>query len=284
MYLSDIEKKLSGKYSTQEIGRAMRNVFKGTIIKSVRNKEYWAKLTKLYMGVEWKKSESIYNYQGCDDSVISVEKSTSNSNQIQSVSETENNDSSVRCAMDSTQITLDHQYCNQDILLRNSDHEDMKIILNSINSDKYFTDVIKQLNLTNKQHILIQSQIQNKLGNHKSRRWNPEVIRLCLSIYSRSPKNYEFMAKSGYFILPSSSHIRRYKNRVDKKSGINKDVFNWMKNEASILNLPEEGYEGGLLIDEMSNQADLQLKKIGQEYQLIGFTDICIESLVVSLN
>jgi hypothetical protein len=58
VYLSEIEKKLRGQFSTQEIGRAMRKVFKGTIIKSVRNIEFWAKITKLYMGVEWKGNEN----------------------------------------------------------------------------------------------------------------------------------------------------------------------------------------------------------------------------------
>lgn len=54
IYLSDIEKKIHGKFNGHEIGRSMRQVFKGTLSKTVRNKEYWAKLTRLYFGVEWK--------------------------------------------------------------------------------------------------------------------------------------------------------------------------------------------------------------------------------------
>lgn len=59
IYLTDIEKKLKGKYTNQEIGRSMKQVFKGLMIKSVRNKEFWAKITKLYMGVEWIQSCNI---------------------------------------------------------------------------------------------------------------------------------------------------------------------------------------------------------------------------------
>ena len=33
-----------------------------------------------------------------------------------------------------------------------------------------------------------------------------------------------------------------------------KKVLQWMKSEAEKLNIPEEGYEGGLLIDEMTIQ------------------------------
>jgi len=48
-----------------------------------------------------------------------------------------------------------------------------------------------------------------------------------------------------------------------------------MKSEAESLNLLSEGYEGGLLLDEMSIQDDLQLKRIGNEYTIIGFVEVC---------
>ena len=51
-----------------------------------------------------------------------------------------------------------------------------------------------------------------------------------------------------------------------------------MKSEAESLNLPSEGYEGGLLLDEMSIQDDLQLKRIGNEYMIIGFVEVCTGS------
>jgi hypothetical protein len=103
VYLSEIEKKLRGQFSTQEIGRAMRKVFKGTIIKSVRNKEFWAKITKLYMGVEWKGNENFQESR--NQEAMSVEKSITYSKQSESVPETENYDSSLQ------------QECIQDIQL-----------------------------------------------------------------------------------------------------------------------------------------------------------------------
>jgi hypothetical protein len=41
-----------------------------------------------------------------------------------------------------------------------------------------------------------------------------------------------------------------------------------MRNEAALKNIPPEGYEGGLIIDEMSIQPDLQFKKRGGDIQL----------------
>jgi hypothetical protein len=43
-----------------------------------------------------------------------------------------------------------------------------------------------------------------------------------------------------------------------------------MRNEAALKNIPPEGYEGGLIIDEMSIQPDLQFKKRGGDIQLIN--------------
>jgi hypothetical protein len=278
LYLSDIEKKLKGTYTKQEIGRAVKRVFKGTIIKTARNKEVWSKLSKVYLGLEWKQFNEFSTLVGETSSTSNA--SQINHSEILSEKQSKNNDN-TGCDPKHDSVNLDHSYTEID--LQESDHEDMKIVLNSVTTDESLTNIFGKLNLSEKQILLIKSQVKNIQGNPHSRRWNTEVIRLCLSLYCRSPKNYEYIANSGFLILPSSSNVKRYKNKVDQKSGINKDVFKWMKEEAVLLNLPSEGYEGGLLIDEMSIQPDLQLKRIGQEYQLIGFTDCCEESKSMAL-
>ncbi|XP_053409240.1 uncharacterized protein LOC128559964 [Mercenaria mercenaria] len=113
----------------------------------------------------------------------------------------------------------------------------------------------------------------------RSRRWDRNIIRLCLTLYCRSPKNYEYISKSGFLVLPSSKLIQKYKNKADQNAGINKDILEWMKSEAELCNLPDEGYEGGLIMDEMALQDDIQLKRRGDEFELIGFTEVCDESV-----
>jgi hypothetical protein len=81
-------------------------------------------------------------------------------------------------------------------------------------------------------------------------------------------------------ILPSEKLLQRYKNHVNQEAGINSDILHWMANEAKLKNLPPEGFEGGLIIDEMSIQPDLQFKKTNGEIELIGFTEVLPESLV----
>ena len=51
-----------------------------------------------------------------------------------------------------------------------------------------------------------------------------------------------------------------------------------MANEAKFKSVPPEGHEGGLIIDEMSIQPDLQFSKRGGTIELIGFTEVVPES------
>ena len=81
-------------------------------------------------------------------------------------------------------------------------------------------------------------------------------------------------------VLPSQKLLQRYKNIIHQEAGINKEVFHWTKNEADIKNIPPEGYEGGLIFDEMSIQSDLQFKQKNGDIQLIGFSERTPESIV----
>ena len=61
VYLTEVKKKLKGQFSGKEIGRAMKHVFKGTLVKSVRSKEHWESLTKVCLGLQWKQKETVLN-------------------------------------------------------------------------------------------------------------------------------------------------------------------------------------------------------------------------------
>lgn len=133
--------------------------------------------------------------------------------------------------------------------------------------------ILQGFGLNEKMTVMIKSQLENMNKNPHGRRWDQDIIRMCLTFYCRSPKNYEYLSKAGYLILPSAQQIQRYKNKVQQNTGINKEVLEWMKSEAVFRELPKEGYDGGLLVDEMSLQEDLRLKRTGNEFELIGFVD-----------
>ena len=92
----------------------------------------------------------------------------------------------------------------------------------------------------------------------------------CLTLYCRSPRCYEDLQKSGFLCLPSSRLIQIYKNKVSQQAGIQRHALEWMRNEALNQNLSTEGYEGGIIIDEMAIQEDLAIKK-GNIFQLVAF-------------
>jgi hypothetical protein len=117
--------------------------------------------------------------------------------------------------------------------------------------------------------------------NKHGRRWNKDIVRLCLTLWCRSAKGYTELCKNGFVELPSQQLLRKYKNTVQQEAGINSGVLNWMANEAVVTNIPPEGYEGGILIDEMSIQSDLQLCKRNGKIELIGFTELSPESVVM---
>ena len=115
--------------------------------------------------------------------------------------------------------------------------------------------------------------------NPHGRRWSKDIIRMCLTLWCRSPRGYADLPNSGFIVLPSQKSLQNYKNIVHQEAGINKEIFHWMANEAQIKSIPPEGYEGGLVIDEMSIQPDLQFSKKKVDIQLIGFQEITPESI-----
>ena len=69
------------------------------------------------------------------------------------------------------------------------------------------------------------------------------------------------------------SLIYIYKNAVKQKTGIIPDMMAWMKNEAGRLKIEKEGFYGGLLLDEMSIQEDLQIVNQGKSSSFYGLVD-----------
>ena len=107
----------------------------------------------------------------------------------------------------------------------------------------------------------------------RGRRYEKDLISLAIILWTRSPQNYKELIHAGY-ILPSPRTLSLYKNCITQKPGINKDMFRWMSLEAERINLNQAGYIGGLLLDEMNIQKDLQIVTKGGEWKLVGLTDM----------
>lgn len=62
--------------------------------------------------------------------------------------------------------------------------------------------------------------------------------------------------------MPSKRLLQYYKNSVDQAPGINIKQLEWMEKEAISKNVSEFGKRGGLVLDEMTIQDDIQVNTI----------------------
>ena len=146
------------------------------------------------------------------------------------------------------------------------DHDDMTIILNKVVEN----------GVPEKFKVLLDSQLKScrKGIDIHQRRWNTDVITICLSLYIRSPKGYQDLQNSGLLVLPSQRLLRYYKNSIRQSPGFNSDNLQWMTKEATRQQISHFGMNGGIIIDEMSIQDDLVIQKKGDSWTLVGFVDM----------
>ena len=168
-------------------------------------------------------------------------------------------------AIDTVNLTeQNHDIATVD--LTEQDHNDMQQILDSI---------LSKGNTPPDFRVLLESQLANsKESNPKQRRWDPKIISICLSIYCRSPQAYKDLGNSGMLLLPSKRLLQYYKNSVKQSPGIVEDNLEWMHKEAEKKGVVDHGRHGGLLIDEMTIQDDLQIVRQGDSWIILGSVDM----------
>ncbi|CAG2213956.1 unnamed protein product [Mytilus edulis] len=111
------------------------------------------------------------------------------------------------------------------------------------------------------------------MTSKKGMRWDKDVICMALSLYNRNPSAYRDIVQNDWLQLPSESLIKLYKNAVHQCPGIVPDMMLWMCNEAKRQNLVTEDYFGGLILDEMAIQENLQIVNTKSSTKLYGLSD-----------
>ncbi|XP_070556918.1 uncharacterized protein [Ptychodera flava] len=143
------------------------------------------------------------------------------------------------------------------------DHEDFKKMLQLIDEKRLGSDM----------KILLQQQKQClKQKSVNAYRWHPRIIRLCLSIYSRSPHAYDELAK--VLILPSKRTLVYKKNKNPQEPGWTFASMQDLKRAADDKGLKDVDRYGGLCFDEMAIQSDLQLIKSQGKSKLVGVVSL----------
>ena len=144
------------------------------------------------------------------------------------------------------------------------------------NLDKSEDEVLSQLkvlapNLHANQLSLLHTQIvASNMKSKKGMRWDKDVHCMALSLFNRNPAAYRDLTQNNWLQLPSESTIKVYKHAVQQGPGIVNDMMLWMHNEAERQNLITEGYYGGIILDEMVIQEDLQIVHTKSDTKLFG--------------
>ena len=107
----------------------------------------------------------------------------------------------------------------------------------------------------------------------RGRRYDKAIVSLALTLWTRSPHSYQELLNAG-FIFPSPTTLSLYKNCVSQRPGLVEDMFRWMFKEAQRNNISKAGFHGGLVLDEMNVQKDLQVSSRGGEWRLTGLADL----------
>ena len=152
--------------------------------------------------------------------------------------------------------------------LCDSDNSDMGAII-----DQVFPGA------SNEMKTLLLNQKRNLDRPKMGRRWDKQVIRICLTLWSRNPHVYRTLRDKEYLILPSGRLLQYYKSSARQGTGFSGDVLQWMHKEALSKNIPPQGMSGGIIIDEIAIQDDIQIEYTQDGSKLVGLVDIGEENL-----
>lgn len=169
------------------------------------------------------------------------------------------------------EVPIHVENCSVQPLQQNSDSQELQLL-----EPTTIVDELIKTGQPDKFKLFTEMQnLNNSSGlDKRRRRWDPEFISLCISLYVRSPKAYEDLRNSQMLVLPTERLLRMYKNCIKQKPGINTENIQWMNKEALKQDLSKFGKRGGIIIDEMSIQDDLQIVRKGDAWSIVGGVDM----------
>ncbi|CAH1252738.1 Hypp996 [Branchiostoma lanceolatum] len=153
------------------------------------------------------------------------------------------------------------------IRLAKEDHEDIEHMFNKMDSD-----VTKLFPKEHRKQLLWKIQRDHVLN--KRNQWNPEFLDVCLQLWQRSKQGYADLKDSGFPKLPSERLLQYKKNTVNQRPGLHTEVFEWMNKEAEQQRVTERGRHGFIVFDEMKIQGSVQLRRVGDEFEIAGLVDM----------
>jgi hypothetical protein len=90
----------------------------------------------------------------------------------------------------------------------------------------------------------------------------------------KSPSAYEQLRNAQILVLQSKRLLQLYKNSAKQEVEFCEDNMRWMAIESVRQKVSQFLKHGGLVLDEMSIQDDLVIKRQGDSWKLVGMIDM----------
>lgn len=131
-------------------------------------------------------------------------------------------------------------------------------------------EIDKEFPVGTQERVFWDQQLKACRVKHASgMRWHPQIIKWCISLFSKSPAAYEQLSKAGFIKLPCKSTLKQYINFTSSMPDINPDILELVSQEFDLENAPDSTKHVSLVWDEMKIKSGLAVaKKTGK---LVGF-------------
>ena len=157
---------------------------------------------------------------------------------------------------------------NNSVKMDSDTHNDLLSIMRS-----YTAAVNKKFGEESFQALFWQQQLQaSSLGNLRSMRWHPVMIKWCLLLHRSSSRAYEMVRKTGVFHLPSGRTLRDYTHFAPAMCGFNASSDQQLLDAASQTKPHHLSKQVVLLVDEMYVKEGLVFDKTSGA--LVGYVDL----------
>lgn len=171
----------------------------------------------------------------------------------------------------------DVQSCVQKALeyaLKNGN--EAKFVLNSVVTQLLSSQVETTVKLTASEITdFVESVVDNVIhkakvmsGREKSIRFSAPLLRMALSLWTRSKKGYEELKETSQLILPCSRSMRRLQKKMRVKEGIHPPVYGWFFDEHVSKKQPAVEH-GHIIFDEMKLKSGIFWNTA--DHSLVGF-------------
>jgi len=114
----------------------------------------------------------------------------------------------------------------------------------------------------------MQSNAKKITKKEKGVRFSPRILRMALSIYTRSKVGYEEMRKTSIEVMPSPATLNRLKSKLQTSDGYCPRMYQWFFDE-TVSHIPEQDRAGHVMCDEMQLKSGIYWNT--QSHKLVGF-------------